>query len=372
MRNIRIIRFLSPLIAALFLASTAQVAQALVININPISGGGLTQGVDSAQALAAFNRAADHWESVFSDNVTVEISANMLNFNDARVIGRASSTSLMGSFDAIRNAMAADAGNETDDAISAALPTRAKFKTQATNGVTFTNNMVLTQANAMALGFGRMTASDALIEFNSGFSFDYNNADGLLGMDFESVALHEIGHALGFISAVDQVDYLKSRKLAGSVSVNPLDLFRFGTASNPVTVAQFTTYKREMRPGYAAFLDDLVTEVPFSTGLAKGDGRQASHWRDDTLSGVLLGVMDPTLPFDFILPLTSHDIRALDLIGWEYGGGGGGGTVTGLITDTGQTSRLVLAGAVPEPGILALLGAGMIRISFLRRRKRTA
>ena len=365
----RIIRALSPLAAALFLAGTAPAAQALVININPVTGGGLTDGVFAEQALAAFNRAASRWESAFSDNVTVEISANFLNLGDARVIGRASSTSLIGSFDTIRNAMVADARNESDDAITAALPTRAKFKTQSTNGVTFTNNIILTQANAMALGFGRVTASDALIEFNSGFNFDFDNSDGLIGMDFESVALHEIGHALGFISAVDQVDYLKSRKLAGSVSVTPLDLFRFGTASNPSTVPQFTTYKREMRPGYAAFLDDLVTEVRFSTGLNKGDGRQASHWRDDALSGVLLGVMDPTLPYDFILPLTINDFRALDLIGWEYGGDGGGGTLTGLIADTTQSSRLALVGAVPEPGTLALLCAGLIGINIFRRRK---
>lgn len=371
MKNDRLIRTLSPMLAALVLAATAPAAQALVININAVAGGGLTDGLYATDALSAFNRAADRWESVLSDNVTVEITANMLNFNDARVIGRTSSTMLMGSYNTVRNAMVADGGDETDDAITAALPVRTMFKAQSTKGVTFSNNMVLTQANAMALGFGRVTASDALMEFNSGFSFDYNNSDGLLGMDFESVALHEIGHALGFVSVVDQIDYMKYRNTGGSVSVNPLDLFRFGPASNPSTTTQFTTYKRELRPGYAAFLDDLglESELSFSTGYYKGDGRQASHWRDDSLSGVLLGAMDPTLPYNFILPLTSNDIRAMDLIGWEYGGAGGGGTVTTLLASNSTTGHLELVGSVPEPGTVALVCGGLAGIAFLRRRK---
>jgi hypothetical protein len=32
----------------------------------------------------------------------------------------------------------------------------------------------------------------------------------------------------------------------------------------------------------------------FSTGLYQGDGNQASHWKDDVLTGSFIGIMDPT------------------------------------------------------------------------------
>jgi hypothetical protein len=42
--------------------------------INPTSGGGLAS---NSAALAAFNRAADTWKNYFSDNVTINISADL-------------------------------------------------------------------------------------------------------------------------------------------------------------------------------------------------------------------------------------------------------------------------------------------------------
>ncbi len=268
----------------------------------------------------------------------------------------------------VRNAMVSDASNEADDAILASLPTRSQFQAARPVGIGLLNAIALTQANAMALGFARQTASDATIEFNSGFSFDYDNRDGVVGMDFESVAMHELGHALGFMSVVDQIDSMKKNGQTGNVAVNPLDLFRFGSAANPSTSAEFTNFRRELNPGALAYYDDLGVELRLSTGYSTGDGRQASHWRDGSLSGVLPGVMDPTLAYKSILPMTENDRRVFDRIGWEYtGGSSGGGGSTALTASNSQRLRLD-ADDVPEPETLALLLGGLFGINQVRRR----
>lgn len=352
----------------LAMAAAATSAQALVININAVSGGGLSTGTNAAAALAAFNRAADRWESYLTDNVTVQITADLRNLGSSTVIGQAGSTMLRGGFNMVRNAMVADASNEADDAILASLPTWSQFQAARPVGIGLLNAISLTQANAMALGFARQTASDATIEFNSGFSFDYNNRDGVVGMDFESVAMHELGHALGFVSVIDQIDSMKKNGQTGNVAVNPLDLFRFGSTANPSTNAEFTSFRRELNPGALAYYDDLGVELRLSTGYSTGDGRQASHWRDDSLSGVLLGVMDPTLAYKSILPMTENDRRVFDRIGWEYtGGSSGGGGSTALTASNSQRLRLE-ADDVPEPETLALLLAGLLGVHLTRRR----
>lgn len=362
---------------------SASVAQALVININPVAGGGLTTGVNAQAAMAAFNRAADRWESVLTDNITVQIKADLRKLGSSSVIGQAGSTMLQGSFNTVRNALVNDGLDEADDAILASLPTFSEFGASRPAGIGLLNAISMTQANAMALGFARVTSSDATIEFNSGFSFDYDNTNGVIGMDFETVAMHEIGHALGFVSVVDKIDSMKANKQTGSVAINPMDLFRFGTNANPSTATQFKTYTRNLSPGTVGFFDDLGAELRLSTGYYTGDRRQASHWRDNALSGVLLGVMDPTLSKNSVLPLSVNDIRVMDRIGWEYGSASGGntGSAATLKPAAGSSSGLffvevpeleTISVDVPEPETLVLYVIGLAGMAFLRQRKKDA
>ena len=91
-----------------------------------------------------------------------------------------------------------------------------------------------------------------------------------------------------------------------------------------------------MVPGVSSVFDDLSSSWALSTGQFTGDGRQASHWKDDALTGVLIGVMDPTLAAAFISPILTADVRALDVLGWDV--------------------------QVPEPGSVLLLGVAVAAV----------
>jgi hypothetical protein len=67
-------------------------------------------------------------------------------------------------------------------------------------GDSFDGNVLLTKANLLALGLTTGTLVDPSITFNSDFAFDFDNSNGVTSnrFDFESVAAHEIGHALQF------------------------------------------------------------------------------------------------------------------------------------------------------------------------------
>jgi hypothetical protein len=286
-------------------------------NINIVAGSGLAA---NSAALAAFDRAAAQWEQYISNPITVTINANLGTFSDNNIIGGTSNFLVSGSYTSIRSAVVSAAAGEAGDAIVSFLPTAAQFSMNLPAGVTWNGNVVATKANLKATGgFGNLDAqfgaTDASITFNQAYSFDYDNSDGVgAGLkDFETVAAHEIGHALGFFSSVDDL-------AAGVTTFAPsvLDLFRFSGTTGPTTTAQFSSAARELRPGIDAVTSDVANSWRMSTGTATGgDGRQASHWKADELTGVNIGIMDPTLSSGNVTLVQIPDLRALDLIGYN-------------------------------------------------------
>jgi hypothetical protein len=275
----------------------------------------------NAAALAAFNRAAQQWVARIADPITVTINAD-LGALGPNIIGSTSSVILQGGYDTIRNQMVLDAADELDDTITASLPTSGQFSAAIPSG-SLTGNLLGTKANLKALGFAGLDTSfgiaDATMTFSNTFAFDFDNSNGVGAglLDFETVAAHEIGHALGFVSEVDSID-------GGATSISPftLDLHRFAnnTAADPTTAGDFTTFSRNLIPGVETITDQIFGATPewgMSTGVTNGDGRQASHWKADELTGQLIGIMDPTLSNGVSYPVMEPDFRALDLIGYE-------------------------------------------------------
>lgn len=325
-------------------------------NIVIVPGAGLA---GNSQALAAFNAAAQEWASRISDPMTVTINADLStsdplgNTFGAFTIGSTSAVVLQGGYDLVRDAMVADAAAQPaalNNQVVTHLPTAAQFTATLPAGRTVDGSLLVTKANAKALDFTGLDAafgaSDGTIAFNSGFTFDYDRSDGIAfgTMDFQTVAAHEIGHLLGMLSSVDDIDATTSASYP-SIAPTTLDLFRFGRlTANPSTAAEFTFFSRNLTPGAHAILDDLTNEYLLSTGLS-ADGRQASHWKDDALTGNLIGIMDPTLSYGATEWVLDSDLRVLDLVGYDIQ-------------------------AVPEPAAASLIALGMLALSGRRRGRR--
>ena len=319
----------------------------------------------NAPALAAFNRAAVLWENFIADPITVTIAADLAPLPTG-VLGSASSSAFALPYTTVRDAMVADAVGEADDGIVASLPTLANFTSTLDGGglagnggsITWNGNLSATSANWRALGLTHgAIPSDASITFTTtaGITFDFDNSDGVTpgAFDFETVAAHEIGHALGWTSNIDTIDAMQDTGAggitAGAVSIRTMDMFRFadGTASDPANATDFSTFQRNQTPGAVTVFDEVTqqgipgAEALLSTGVSQGDGQQASHLKD--LLG--LGLLDPTLSPGTVVPISTTDLRVLDLVGYE-----------------------ILA-PIPEPSVLFLLLGGLGGLALRRRRR---
>ncbi|MDJ0774212.1 MAG: NF038122 family metalloprotease [Mastigocoleus sp. MO_167.B18] len=158
--------------------------------------------------------------------------------------------------------------------------------------------------------------------------------------DFLSVALHEIGHALGFTSGVDAVNFLKikaeenNETLSKEYSelVTSMDLFRFSDQSK-----QHNVFDWSSNEDIFFSIDNGETKL---AEFADGISYQTSHWSENgDVNGNSLGIMHPVLAPEEKLDLTVLDLRLLDILGYdkvEY-------QVSNLLEDSGeeQNTKLV-------------------------------
>ncbi len=318
----------------------------------------------NSQALAAFQRAAQTWASRLQDPITITLDADLASLGGG-MTGTAMYNLILTPYSDFRDQLSADGAGQValgrlDNEVVTHLPTSGQLSVSLPGGRSFDGNIYATKANMKAIvvndgGLSGMSPadldlyygdSDATIYIANDLAFDYDRSDGVgAGLfDFETVATHEIGHALGFVSAGDDIDQTTEFSYP-YVSLYALDLYRFALGDTPDSLTAFETATRSNIPGQAEVLADTANLWSLSTGFNNGDGRQSGHFKDDLLGGSYIGIMDPTFVAGTFESPTEADFRALDLIGWN-----------------------VLP--VPEPSTAVFAGLGALAVA--RRRDRSA
>ena len=301
--------------------------------------------------MVAFETAGMMWSDYISDDMTVNIHVEMTNALPENVIGGAlpaMETEI--SYANFRDAYEADITSWHDqtgfDSLSFKLERGVeKFDARVNLGAEVyledSSSLNMTRANAKALGMiaGDESSLDGYILMNdlsdSSVNWNYDSASiSDSSLDFLSVAVHEIGHVLGFVSGLDRYDAMRFAKAEDMMSyfnndlgtldrytesvvdnANPLDLFRY---SNESLAASTEHNVIEMSIGTKAFFGPAKLWHSYATGKdinLSGDGFQASHWQQK--SNNVQGIMDPLIKPGVIRRISNRDIKAMDYVGYD-------------------------------------------------------
>jgi hypothetical protein len=314
------------------------------------------------QARDAFVRAADSWKARIEAPITIIIDVDFgpTRFGQAYpagVLGSTQSQNLFSStgYPDVREGLISKA-SQSEAALVALLPA-SQLPTDL--GSTAASSAPSALLRALGVidpvanptnepGFGPPPS----IGFNSTFQFDFDPTNGIDSdkVDFDAVATHEIAHALGFTSRTGALELSPQLQLATTV----LDIFRFRPGT---TTGTFSTAQRVLSSGGQHAFFNGSSELSMSTGRpdgSGGDGNQASHWKTQVVVQPAIGIMIPSLALGERQTISDHDVRAMDLIGYNaVGEDGGGGD-----PDEGDPGGPVLNKASYENSVMTIKGSG--------------
>lgn len=341
----------------LFLASTAVLINSSVakaVNFDFTYQTGVT-----FEQIAAMETAGMIWSDYLTDDITVNIHVESTNLLDSNIVGGALPGMVSNyNYGSFRSLLNNDSTSVSDNTAYSNLSVKQehgheKFTAWFDTGISgYTEDhkdLNLTRANAKAIG--AIDAHDSDLDgyilmndlSNSSASWNYNLANGSVGsntLDYLSVAAHEIGHVLGFVSGVDQVDidkYDDWNSLWSDYGDNngvmtrmdellnyatPLDMFRYSSKSKQAdsnnlfyNVIDFSTSQQ----AYFSLDGGNTLMYEFAQGQDDdegwGDGYQASHWKQRNSNQI--GIMDPLIDLGQRRELSNRDMVAFDVIGYD-------------------------------------------------------
>ncbi len=268
--------------------------------------------------------AAQYLESQFSDAVTVNISIGYGEVNGSALGSGALGSSLSyltsTSYSNLRNALTADATSADDKSAVASLPTGAP-----TSGTFWTTTA---EAKAIGLTAANGTSTDGFVGFSSTLPFTYSGAIAGGTYDFNGVVLHELSEVMGRI--------MLTGATVGSAanSYTLMDLFHYSSAG----VRDFAA----STPGYFS-ADSGATKIGTLNTTSGGD---AGDWS----SAMGYDAFDAFSNSGVVNPVSSADLRAVDVIGWNRAVPAAlSGVAVSAVTSglaAAQTSSGLAAGAV--------------------------
>ena len=284
---------------------------------------GTTQLDNNPDAKAAFVRAAANWEALIKSPISVVID---VDFGTTRfgtsypqgVLG-STQTQLIGADDIysdIRGVLIGTATNDTEKNFyntlpATEIPTDKGASKNVVGAAAIFRSMGIIDADADPVGEKDDLGDPPSIGFNSAFTFDFDPSNGVNAndIDFDTVATHEIGHALGFTTQAAQ-------NQTGTPDVNVWDFFRFIPGA---AICNFTTAQRRLSAGGEQVFFAGCSELALSTGTDSqgGDGNTTSHWKADEITGTTIGIMDPTIARGKHFTINNNDLAVLDIIGHQ-------------------------------------------------------
>jgi PEP-CTERM motif len=333
--KINFLKSFTPLaIASTVLFGSNPSAQAVQFNFSYTPGTTLEQ-------MIGYEMAGGIWAAQLSDNVSVNLYIQMDSNLPQGVIGGAlPGVKAFNKFEDFQTALGSDRKSADDTLASNNMFSHAKgFHVQLqgngkNNEIKAIQTINMTRANAKALGMlnGNDSALDGVIVMNTltnvskPVSWNYNFTGNVPSnqLDFLSVAVHEMGHNLGFVSGTDDPGLLSvvtdnargGKGIDGKNMgyVNVLDMFRYSSAS---AVEGMPDLSVNGQGKYFSIDGGSTALAYFSTGkdtTLGADGKQGSHWKQQ---GNAVGIMDPLLSAGQKRSITALDRRAMDVIGWD-------------------------------------------------------
>jgi hypothetical protein len=330
--NLPVGRALAVAVAVACLCRGAPAYADSMLTIMPTFDSSITGDPNAASIEAVINNAIGYYQSTFTTKTASPINVSILFSEMSGGLGQSITGDYQVPYSAYITALnAASSGNATDTTALAHLPV-GPF-----NPVNGSANMIVSSANARALGFNTPGFVNGIYDSNISLNTSITDVPSGGPYSLFTVTEHEIDEALGFGSNAGSAN---NGTFFGDPS--PEDLFRYDQNGN-----------RSFTPSSGAL---AFFSLNGSTLLAQfdnqGDGGDYGDWQSNPLPGGAPVRVQDAFATPFASATLANDggaeVTALDAIGYNLSG----------------------MSATPEPASLALLGIGIAGIAGYGWRKR--